>query len=389
MPNALFRQIVQENQSPCYVYEKDKVRASFRSLREAVPGNFKILYSLKANPHPVIIGMLKELGACFDVASYSELKTVLDADVDRKEISFVGPGKTEEEIRYAIREKVGTIVLESLDQLAMVNKCASEAGVVQDVTVRINPKEYVDLHGRTRLSRSIQFGVDEEDIGFFFETLKDMKSVKFRGIHTHVQSQILDASNIVKNFEVTLKIFNGIKETYAPDMTVINFGGGFGIPYTEKDNLLDMKALAEGLKQFTALEAPLRPYVETGRFVVGTAGYFLTKVLYRKDSRGKKILIMDGGMNNNFSVVGANQFDRKNYLVTPMMADGTAGEDRPKHKYTIVGPSCYFMDVLATDLELPEMRPGDTICFHNSGSYGRSFSPTLFLGQKVAAEVFI
>lgn len=377
---------VRQHESPCYIYDASRIRKNYTALKESLPANFKILYSLKANSNPHIIRELKNLGSSFDVASYNELKTVLDCGVKPGDISFVGPGKTEDEIRYALREKVAMLVIESLDQLELVNKCAHEAGRVQDITVRVNPKEYYDPKGRLRLNRSIQFGIDEEDLGAVFDALKKLDSVRFVGIHTHVQSQILEADPIVNNFEVTLGIFNRIKETFAPESTVINFGGGFGIPYNETEKPLDLGALKNGLAaKFSHLGAPLRPYVETGRYLVAEAGYFVTKVLYRKESRGRKILILDGGMNNNFSVVGAQQFERKNYTVTALT-------DRPStetHKYMLVGPSCYLMDVLANEAMLPELKPGDFVCFHSSGSYGRSFSPTLFLGQKVAEEYYL
>ncbi len=378
-------EFVKRHESPCYIYDAENIRRNYRALKNALPDNFKILYSLKANSNPFIVRELKELGSSFDVASYNELRTVLDCGVSPDEISFVGPGKTEEEIRFALSRRVGTLVVESLDQLELLNRCAAEVGTVQDISLRVNPKEYYDGRGRKRVNRSIQFGIDEEDLGGAFEVLRKMASVRVIGIHTHVQSQILDPEPIVQNFSLTLRIFNELKANYAPDMTVINFGGGFGIPYNENEKALDLEALKRGLAEFSSLRPPLRPYVETGRYLVGPAGYFITKVLYRKESRGKKILIMDGGMNNNFSVVGALQFEGKKYAAQAL----TGRPPSETHKYMLVGPSCYSMDVLANDLELPEMHPGDYVCFYNSGSYGRSFSPVLFLGQKIAQEYYL
>lgn len=377
--------LVKERQTPCYIYETDKIRRNFQALRETIPSRFKILYSLKANPHPAIISELKTLGSSFDVASYNELQTVLNAGVNPAEISFVGPGKTEEEIRFAIRENVATLVIESTDQLELVDLCASEAGKIQNISFRISPKEYFDLKGRMRAGRPTQFGIDEEDLANVFAVLSTKRSVRFVGIHTHVQSQILEADNIVKNFRIAERLFNEIKRNYAPGIDLINFGGGFGIPYTEKDQSLDMGALKLGLAEFERLDSSLRPYVETGRYVVGQSGRFIVKVMYRKESRGEKILVVDGGMNNNFSIVGANQFERRNYMVRAL----TNRPAENHQKYTIVGPSCYFMDVLATDLVLPEMRPGDYIAFENSGCYGVTFSPNQFLGQKRAQEYFV
>lgn len=385
MSNERLYQFVKEHETPCYVFDTSRIRRNYEALNKALPENFKILYSLKANSNPNIVRELKALGSSFDVASYTELKTVLDCGVPAEEISFVGPGKTEDEIRFALSERVGILVIESLDQLALVNRCAAEAKQVQNISIRVNPKEYYDSRGRKRLNRSIQFGIDEENLGSVFETLRKMPSIRVVGVHTHVQSQILDPEPIVKNFGITLQIFNDLKTRYAPELSVINFGGGFGIPYNENEKELDLQLLGKALTEFSNLRPPIRPYVETGRYLVGPAGYFVTKVLYRKESRGKNILIMDGGMNNNFSVVGALQFEGKKYKATAL----TGRPETEKHKYMLVGPSCYSMDVLANDLELPEMRPGDYVCFHNSGAYGRSFSPILFLGQKVAQEYFV
>jgi diaminopimelate decarboxylase len=184
---------------------------------------------------------------------------------------------------------------------------------------------------------------------------------------------------------MTWRLFCAIKEKYAPDLALCNFGGGFGIPYLPDENELDLVALKAGLRQFASLPNSIQPYVETGRFIVGQSGRFIVRVAYRKESRGQHILIVNGGMNNNFSVVGAAQFERRNYIVHALTGR-PQDELRP---YTIVGPSCYSMDTLASDIMLPEMRPGDFLCFENSGCYGLSFSPTLFLGQKRAVEYFV
>ena len=405
--SSKIKSTIKNHETPLYVYDTETIRTNYRNLRAALPKNFNILYSLKANPHPRIIAELKELGACFDVASFGELKTVLDAGVDPSRISFVGPGKTEREIRFALENNVDIIVTESIDQLMVVDRVAKQYNKIQSVTVRLNPKEYVDLKGKVRHNRSIQFGVDEEDVGFFIESVNKCSNVKFRGIHTHVQSQILDPASIAANFEMTLKLYHILVEKVNLKLDVINFGGGFGIPYQESESPLDMTLLKEKLNQFSSFSNEvagdsIKPFAETGRYLVGQSGFFVTKVLYRKESRGKKLLVMDGGMNNNFSVVGAAQFERRNYIVTAVANEVTraqyhseeikakgSGQATQMYNYTLVGPSCYFMDTLGNDIELPEMYPGDYLVFHNSGCYGKSFSPTLFLGQQVASEIFI
>ena len=371
--------------SPCYLYSLVKVRDNYVQLKAALPEHFKILYSLKANPHKRIVGALNEIGSEFDVVSRSELETVLGQGVRPEKISFVGPGKTEEEIRMGVEAGIGLFVVESLAQVEMIDRFAGELDRVQDIVLRINPKLYINTSGRKVENRSIQFGIEEAEIPEAFAFLKTKFNVRCRGIHTFVQSQVLDADVIVNNFWLTLEIFNTIKTLHAPDVDTVNFGGGFGIPYCDGEKELDLAKLAEGLKAVGEATRGLRCYVETGRYVVGSAGEYITKVLYTKESYGKSILIVDGGMNNNFSVVGSWQFKRKNYKVELE----NAGEKPSDRTYTVVGPSAYVLDVLSSDIPLPEVKPGDYLRYANSGSYGLSFSPSAFLGQKVAEEYFV
>ena len=179
-----------------------------------------------------------------------------------------------------------------------------------------------------------------------------------------------------------------LQEKYKINIQIINFGGGFGIPYFEGEKELDIKNLGFGLKKliekYKSYFSGTKFLVESGRYLVGECGNYVTKVLYKKKSKGKIFLIIDGGFNHVLLPSFNNgALFKKNFKIS-VLKDRDEDE---KEVVTIAGPLCTPYDILAKDMELPIIKSGDLICIHNVGAYGYSYSPLEFLSHKKPKEI--
>lgn len=372
-----------EFKTPSYVYDLKSVRSQFAGLSEALGARFEIFYSMKANPHPTILSHLQTLGSSVDVSSSAELESALKAGFGPQHISFVGPGKTEDEIRSAIRHRIGLFVVESGQELERLNQVSKTENRGLDYLIRINQNGKRDLPS--------QFGVDEDQIPELRSLVQGSSLNRFKGFHFYNQNQILDPALIIGRFRRAFQSLGFLENSLGKRCDVINLGGGFGIPYFEGQSRLPLASLKHTLGEFLA--EPLakefegvRLLVESGRFLVGPSGLFATRVLYKKVSRGKTVLICDGGLTQNQAAVGVGQIVRRNF---PVQVLEDHPSTRPLERVMLAGPSCYYLDVLGVDVELPRPEPGDIILVRNCGAYGPTFSPQNFISRSPAHEYFI
>ena len=381
---------------PFYLYDRSEIKANWTNLLEVLPKTTAVYYSLKANSHPEILKTLVGLGACADIASEGELRAALQAGFQPQQIEFTGPGKTLSELRAACEVGVGTIVVESVQELVALDEIGRGLGRQIDVSIRINPKCYVSASGRTVLNEPSQFGIDEAQLPQLAQEVLKLRHVQLRGSHCHVQSHVLSAKLIVQNFHAAASAGLALQANIGRNLSHVNLGGGLGIPYAEGQSAVDLKTLRDDLtalqtddKMRPLLNAQLR--IELGRYLVGTAGVFVTKVLYTKESFGSQFAVVNGGFRQCQIACGAGQVVRRNFLVSlnPDRTATTPPLQSALQKTTIAGPSCYGQDILAAGVALPPLKTGDLVCIQNVGAYGYSFSPIHFLRQAPADEVFV
>lgn len=377
--------------TPGYFYFEAALKRQFYHLKNALPDNSYLFYSLKANPHKQIVATLNKCGAYFDVASLKELETVLSAKVDSKKIEFTGPGKDLDSLTLAVKNKVQYIIVESIQELKLINKISKQNNITAHILVRINPLQHHSPSGKLIAAASSQFGIDEEQLPHFFSELKKTDNINFQGFHIYTKSQILDAALLLNNFSDAISAVKKTAEFYKNDIKLLNLGGGFGIPYYPHQQPLNLTQVKERLPSILdEVRKDLRLKnsaisFESGRFIVGPSGYYCAQVAYTKSSRGKRIAILNGGFSHNMAACGFGQLFKKNYLI-----DVVQNSTRTHNEIvTLVGPSCYSLDVLAEDIELPALEVGDLVLIHNCGSYGPSFSPQNFLGFEPCAEYFM
>jgi len=377
-------------ESPLYLYSKRVIAHAYTKLRKNLPSNFEIFYAQKSNPNKNILRHLYNLGVGCDTASIGEMEAALNSGFKADRIMFTGPAKREEELRFAVENNLLSINVESIQELVLLNEIAQQFNKVQNILVRINPLyeagETTKIIGGTGVSK---FGIDIENIDEFFEVLKKLNNVSLKGIHIFNSSQILDWKKIYDNTKNVIDTAIKLSNKYKFVVTDIDLGGGFGIPYNSDEKQIDLTKLGDELfnlvdsKNYKGFLDSIDLIFEPGRYLSGHSGIYLFKVLYTKTSRGKNILLTDGGIHHLVrpALIGTGH---------PVVNMTAYFENRVvKNKYMVAGPLCTSLDSFGEEIVLPESKQGDILAVLNAGAYGFTESMPLFLSHPTAKEKFI
>ena len=374
--------------TPFFAYDRALIHARVAYLREMLPSEVRLHYSIKANPMPALVQMLSGLVDGLDVASAGEMKCALDTGTLPQRISFAGPGKTDAELAQALASSV-LIHLESEAELERLDRLAMLMGVTPKVVVRVNPAFELKSSGMKMGGGAKQFGIDSEIVPQVLKRI-GTASMDFHGFQIFCGSQNLKAEAII---EAQSNIFQLAMELaqHAPQaVRLLNIGGGFGIPYFPGELPLNLVSIGENLKCWAINLRVSSPEttiaIELGRYLVGEAGIYVAKIIDRKISRGQVFLVTDGGMHHHLAASGnLGQVIRKNYPVTI----GNKMSESDKEIASIVGPLCTPLDLLADQMEMSKAEVGDLIVVFQSGAYGLTASPNDFLGHQKAIEVLV
>ncbi|MDI9216426.1 diaminopimelate decarboxylase [Clostridium tertium] len=375
--------------TPLYVYDFEIIVNNIEKLRKAFSDKFDIFYSMKCNPNLGLLKRIKDNVNGIEVASAGELFLAINSGIKANKIIFVGPGKTDKELKYAIDLNILAIIAESFEELKIIDDLSRLSNKKTTVAIRINPK--MELSGARIKMGGVarQFGIDEENIDSTMEFIKNMKNISLGGIHVYIGTQILQENTIIDNMKNIIRITNEIREKHGIELKFIDFGGGLGVPYFNGELPLNMNALKKGLdKIFQENKLNLngmKLIIESGRYLVADAGTYLTKVLYKKVSRGKTFIITDGGSNNHSAAAGLGRFIRNNFPITKL----NKSVKNSTQVVDIVGTLCTPTDVLASNIELPEIERGDILAIEKSGAYGLTASPIGFISHQNPAEILI
>ena len=384
----LSRLAARVGQTPFYAYDRALLRQRVAALRQVLPKAVKLHYAMKANPMPAVVGLMAGLVDGIDVASAGELKVALDAGANPLEVSFAGPGKRVSELRQAVASRV-LINVESMREVVLLETISSDLGLSARVAVRVNPDFELKGSGMKMGGGPKPFGVDAEQVPDLLAAI-GRAGLGFEGFHLFAGSQNLRAESICdaqqKSYELALRLAQ-----HAPlPVRFLNLGGGFGIPYFAGEQRLDLRPIGDNLAQLSQraqTELPEASFViELGRYLVGEAGVYVTRIIDRKVSRGQVFLVTDGGLNHHLSASGNfGQVVRKNYPVTI----GTKADSLEQETASVVGPLCTPLDLLADRMALPCAQVDDLVVVFQSGAYGASASPQGFLGHPVCLEVLV
>jgi diaminopimelate decarboxylase len=346
--------------TPFYLYSYKTLTDHFLKIQKAFAKLDPIIcFAMKSNGNLSVIKSLVDLGAGIDIVSVGELKKALLAGADPKKIVFASVGKTEEEIAFAINAGILLFNVESEPELAEINRIAIRMDERVQAALRINPDVPAPTHEYiTTGSLKKKFGIDLRTTREIFKAQKKYSHVKINGVHIHIGSQITSGAPFVGAIKKVISFIDELKSE-GIRIEYLDIGGGLGIIYK---NEKPQTAQQYAEKIVPILEKTgLRIIMEPGRFIVGNAGIFVTKVLYVKDNGVKKFVIVDGGMND---LIRPTLYDAYHEIV-PVKKTSAA-----KQKCDVVGPICESGDFFAHDRLLPKVQKDDLLAVMSAGAYG-------------------
>jgi diaminopimelate decarboxylase len=376
-------------QTPFFVYDRRLLNDRIAHLRRHLPAGVALHYAVKANPMPAVVQHLATLVDGFDIASAGEMKTALDTAMPADRVAFAGPGKRRTELAQAIAAGI-TIEIESAEEMRTIVELANLLGRTPRVAIRVNPNFEAKASGMRMGGGPQQFGMDEELVPAAMAELGDL-GLDFVGFHVFAGSQNLRADILQALQEQTIELVIALAGHAPAPVKHLNIGGGFGIPYFPKDAPLDIRPVGENLARL--IEQRLKPalpeaqlIMEFGRYIVGEAGLYVTRVIDRKESRGHVFLVTDGGLHHQLAASGNfGQVIRRNYPV----AVGNRMDQPSSETASVVGCLCTPLDLLADKVELPPAGIGDLVVVFQSGAYAFTASPINFLSHPIPPEVLV
>ena len=377
--------VAQAGGTPLFVYDQARMAAQVARFRAAFSPEVALHYAVKANPYTPLLETMAALVDGFDVASGGELGRVAHLGLP---LSFAGPGKREQELETAIRAGV-TLNLESEGEAERALAICKRERLTAKLAVRVNPPFGLKGSGQKMGGLPSQFGVDHDRVPGLVRRIVDA-GADWRGLHIFAGSQALHAEALIELQRQTIDLAAQICEAAGQPAAQVNLGGGFGIAYFTKDEPLDIDgvgaALANILARRPKILARTQFAIELGRWLVGEAGVYLTRIVDRKASRGKTFLITDGGLHHQLAASGNfGQLLRRNYPIAIANRFGSAAEE----EVTITGCLCTPLDLLADEAMLPRADVGDLVAIFCAGAYGLTASPTGFLSQPAAREMLV
>ena len=380
--------VLEAGETPLFVYSRELLARRVAELRAAMPKRLAIHYAMKANPFGPLLQAMGGLVDGFDVASGGELALAMAAGLDPARISFAGPGKRNAELEAAISAGA-TLNLESEGELDRALELAGRLGKAPRLAIRVNPDFDLKGSGMKMGGGAKQFGVDADRVPEMARRVI-ASGAEWRGFHIFAGSQALDAAALIETQAQTLELAARLAEQSGAPLPHCNLGGGFGIPYFPGDQALDIAAIGSALaKRFAALPESLAEThfcIELGRYLVGEAGVYLTRIVDRKVSHGETFLIVDGGLHHQLAASGNfGTVVRRNYPVAIASRFDAPAEEEAN----VVGCLCTPLDRLADKGGFPRAEIGDLVAVFCAGAYGASASPAQFLGHGPAREMLV
>lgn len=374
--------------TPCYIYDSQRVKDTVYNLKSQLPSQVHLHYAVKANPFPPLVAQMANWVDGFDVASQKELLLALSSGMASHKISIAGPGKSQRDLLTAI--SAGAVInIESATELNRIYDLCQVHQLKASISLRINPDFELKKSGMKMAGGSKPFGIDAEQALAILKNL-DLTLVNFKGLHIFTGSQNLDHNAIIEAHDKTFDLAHRLLTQGNISASQINIGGGFGIPYFAHETPLNTSPIIDNLnhliEQYHNAFNGAEIHLELGRYLVGECGTYLCTIVDKKVSRDKTYVVTDGGMHHHLANSGNfGQVIRKNYPV--LNASNIDGDNT--EIIDVVGPLCTPLDILASNISLPELNIGDLFAVTQSGAYGASASPHNFLSQPEVIELIL
>ena len=384
--------LAQEHGTPLFVYSKATFCEHYDRMADAFsPLNPLLCYAVKSNANLSVLKLLGERGAGMDVVSGGELHRAMAAGIDPAKCVYAGVGKTDSEIRFALQSGIGSLNVESEQELEATASIAKELGVSAPITIRVNPDVDPETHRHTTTgTRETKFGIDRERVQNLFATHAGNSSLAMDGLHVHLGSPIASTEPFVKGIKRLLELADALGDDGHP-ITRLDIGGGFAADY-ETGNSPSSAEYAQAINPLLQkrVEAGLQVVLEPGRSIAANAGVLLLNVVVKKTSGDRTFLVLDGGMN---VLLRPSHYDAFHFA-WPAITDTpppirTLKPDLPGlEPVDLVGPICETGDFIARDRMFPACTRGDLIVVFAAGAYGMTMA-SRYNAMPLPAEIMI
>jgi len=364
--------------TPFYVYSHATLARHIQAMESAFNGYPHVVcYALKANSNGAVLRLLAQAGMGADIVSGGELFRARKAGIPGQKIVYAGVGKTESEIRDALRARILMFNVESTEELREIDRVAGLMARRAPIALRVNPDIDAGTHPYiTTGMKKYKFGMPVEEALEGYRLARRLRNVDVVGVHKHIGSQLTEMKPFLESAE-RLVNFVGRIRAEGMDIRYLDMGGGLGIRYDTETPPEPSEWLRHLIPVVRSTGCTL--VIEPGRSIVGNAGMLVTRVLYRKRNDLKNFIIVDAGMNDLIRPSLYNAYHRIEPLVR---------KKRAIIRADIVGPICESGDFFAHDRDLPEVRRGDLLGVRSAGAYGFTMASNYNSRPRVA-EVLV
>ena len=366
-----------EIETPCYIYDKAGLLKNIEILKKNFYGIARLFFAVKANTNLRILHLIKNQNLGAEVVSPGEIFVCKRAGFKGSEILYNNVARKQDEIIYALKNGITYFNFESINQAIILEKVAQSTGKKIKAFVRINPGIFPKTHPHLSTgSEASKFGIRMQELPEVIKEIKRFRYVELVGIHCHIGSQILSPKPFVNASKKVIEAIQFFREN-GFEISSVNLGGGFGIPYEPKEKPLNFRPIIDCYKRLKD-KYNVEILLEPGRFLVANAGYILTRIIDRKQRNHLPIYMIDAGMTENPRPALYDAY----HHIEPLF------EKRAKRfKIRVTGPLCENADEFGV-FNLPELDIGDFLLIHNSGAYTRTMAST-YNGRPLCAEYLI
>ena len=375
--NTSVMNVAKNNITPFYIYSYKKIRDNFETFSNYFKRiNPLICFSVKSNSNISIISELSKLGSGADVVSEGELLKALKAKIKPSKIVFSGVGKTENELKLAVKKRLLLINIESESEAKLIDRISRTMNRVTPIGIRVNPGIDANTHSKISTGKiDSKFGLSKSNFLRFCKNARKFKNLKIKAISVHIGSQITSVGPYRKTLNVLYKIIRLSKINFE----YVDLGGGFGIPYKNREKKINIKNYSILVKKFQK-KLSCKIIFEPGRFIVGNAGTLISKIVFIKKNGKKYFVILDAGMNDFMRPALYNA--RHNIIPVSKSKKRIVGN------VEFVGPICESTDTFLKYKNFSFLNERDLVAITNVGAYGSTLSSN-YNTKPLASEIIV